>query len=133
MSVALAALYLDLDVHNHMIITGEASISGKVGSILSIRDKAMAGLAAFPNATVNMIIPDDNTVVEDKGNTVNSAIWTTYYYVTRDREDPRFTLRREWLTLGRDEQSRLNVFAAKTLYDVLELAIIPPPGTVLCR
>ena len=132
MAVALAALYLDMDIHEHLLITGEASISGKLGVILSIREKAMAGLKAFPSATVNMIIPRDNTVVNVRGNTVDSAIWTQLFFVTRDRDDPRTTLRREWVTFDKDERERLNVLAAETLYDVLELAIISPPGMVMC-
>ena len=132
MAVALAALYLDKEIHEHLIITGEASISGKLGSSFSIREKAMAGLENFPDVTVNMIIPRANTVVNVRGNTVDSAIWNQFVYVTRDREDPRTTLQREWVTFDKDERARLNVLAAETLYDVLELAIISPPGMVKC-
>ena len=128
--MALAALYLGKNVHRQMIITGEASIHGKVGLVASIREKAMAGLVAFPNVTINMVIPRDNAVVTRRGNSWDSTIWSTYNYIDRGPKDAHTTLRREWFTLGKDDRARLNVFAAETLYDVLELAIILPPGMV---
>ena len=113
-----------------MIMTGEASIHGKVGSVSSIREKAMAGLQTFPGVTVNVIIPRDNAVVVLKGNTCDSAIWSDYQYIERNRQHAHSFVRREWVTLDKDEQRWLKVFAAETLYDVLELAIISPPGIV---
>ena len=103
-----------------MVLTGQTSIHGKVGQVAGIREKARAGLVAFPNKTVNMVVPFANTV--------GSAIWTDYCYIKRDREDPHSVLRREWFTLEKDDRARLKVFAAQTLYDVLELAMISAPG-----
>ena len=113
-----------------MIITGEATIHGKVGSVVGIREKAMGGLVAFPNVTVNMVIPRDNAVLTPRGNSWDSSIWSTYSCVDRGCEDAHSAIQRDWFTLGKDDRARLNVFAAETLYDVLELAIVLPPGMV---
>ena len=120
MAVALAGLYLDIDVHRRMIITGLASIHGMLGSVAGIKQKAIAGLENFPGETVNMIIP--------QANTVGSAVWKDYCYIKRDHIDGHNTIRREWLKFNKGNRSRLNVFAAETLYDVLDLAIVAPSG-----
>ena len=123
--VALASLYLGKDVHNRMALTGEATIHGKLGLIFGVREKTMAGLKQFPNETFNMIIPADNTV--------GSAIWTDYDLADPDHDEAHPTFERHWFKLEREQQSRLNVFAAKTLYEVLELALTPIEGKISCR
>ena len=120
LAVLLAHMYFQKQVHKHMVLTGQTSIHGKVGQVAGIREKAMAGLAFFPDKTVNMVVPFDNTV--------GSAIWTDYCYIERDREVPHSVVRREWFTLEKDDRARLKVFAAQTLYDLLELAMISAPG-----
>ena len=82
----------------------------------------MAGLEKFGDMTLNMVIP--------AANTVGQAIWSTFHYIDRNRADARTTLQRQWFTLGKTEQDHLNVFAAKTLFDVLELAIVSKPGMI---
>ena len=87
LAVALAGLYLHKGVHKHMVLTGEATINGKLQAILGVKQKTMAGLEAFPNVKVNMVIP--------RANTVDSAVWTSYSYIERGREDFHSSIRRE--------------------------------------
>ena len=75
----------------------------------------MAGLEAFPDSTVNMIIPRDNTVVNVRGNTVDSAVWTTFFYVTRDREDKEKVLR------AKDQGVSLMIVPKKNLDELQEV------------
>ena len=119
-TVALAGVYLDKRFHHHMIITGQATIHGRVEVVTKIKEKCIPVFEAFADQIVNMVIPYTNTI--------DNAIWSDLWYIKRDREDAHSTIRREWFNLDRKERKRLNVFAAKTLYDVLELAIIAPPG-----
>ena len=107
-----------------MTITGQATIHGRVNSVSKIQQKCKASLDVLPNQMVNMVVPHSNTS--------GGAIWSDYCFIYRDREDAHSAIRPEWLTLKKDEQDRLNVFAAETLYDVLELAIIAPPGMYRC-
>ena len=121
-TVALAGVYLNTNFHHHMMITGGATIHGRVSMVAKIKEKSLAGLQAFPNETMNMIVP--------LANTIGSAICSDYQYTYRNREGGRSRIQREWFTLEKAEQKRLHVFAAETLYEVLELAIIPRQGMV---
>ena len=121
-TVALAGAYLDANFHHHMMITGGATVHGRVDMVTKIKEKSLAGLQAFPNETMNMIVP--------LANTIGSAICSDYEHVYRNHEGRRSRIQREWFTLEKAEQKRLHVFAAETLYEVLELAIISKQGMV---
>ena len=99
-----------------MIITGGATVHGRVGMVSKIKEKSMGGLKAFPDETVNMIIP--------LANTVGDFICNDCEYTYRNQQGGRSRIQREWFTMDKAEQKRLNVFAAANLYEVLELAII---------
>ena len=99
-TVALAGAYLDKTFHHHLIITGGATIHGHVDMVSKIKEKSMAGLKAFPNETMNMIIP--------LANTVGDSICNDYESIYRDQQGGRSRIHREWFTMdkGRAEASQ---------------------------
>ena len=119
-TVALAGVYLGWEFHQHMFVTGQATIHGSVGAVGKIQEKCIHSLKLLPDVTVNMVVPYDNMV--------DDAIWSYIWYIDRDREDAHSVIHRDWFSLKKKDRDRLNVFAAQTLYDVLELVIIAPPG-----
>lgn len=132
-TVVIASLFLGKAIKNNAVITGVASISGEVGEVMGIREKAQAAVKfSVDNTNVtNLIIPYANTVDD-------CAIWSSFTRtVMPEVKDGAMMIQRDWFAMSEKDQKLLNVYAAKSLDEVLELAIVcdvvpegPPPAEV---
>ena len=109
----MVASFLNIRVHQNLIITGEITMEGKVLPVGGLQEKALAAISAHPGTTVNMIIPS--------GNVIGGRIISDWCHSPT-------TVGQKWLCLDKVQRQRLKVFAAETVFDVLELALIRDQG-----
>lgn len=122
-AVSLVRTLLCVRVPSNLGLTGEVSLSGELVSVLRLREKIEG--AATNHAITNFVVPADNTAADQ-----SSGAQQPPTVVARGLavSDGQYVMIESPVEVEPSLARRVRVYAAATLLDCLDLALVLAPG-----